>query len=377
MSNLLQFGDSLKLASFFGLFPCYFDKDGKLQARNRWAFYLRSLFFSMIPIGGVVFSTWYLLKAAPGGATLYQYLQWYVAGSPTFLDKVAFYAPVILTVINGIAQIFVIGSKANTNVCLQEKFEEMPKGSQDSWNIYKNVILIFGSWLCLCLGTLVLHWRICKDNEIPFIAGIIASATQCLTFLYFMSALAVFLVVFQSRVENFLCWNRWLQRNLKYQTLVTCGNEYIEALNYANGIGASTMFYFCFSITLLSIAVFFRAFSFGLDLYNTESMNWDDYVFGSCFVFFGATQSLLLYLLVLGSHKIVAENGTLLDEIERFRVMENVPAHCPAMNYLMKRLQAFEGFSANDYFYLNKPLITGILANFITYFIILVQFKLS
>ena len=141
-STLLQFGDSLKLASFFGLFPCYFDEDGKLQARNRWAFYLRSLFFSLIPIGGIVFSTWYLIKAAPEGATVYQYIfQWYAAGSPTFLDKAAFYTPVILTVVNGIAQIFFIGSKAKTNVCLQEKFEYMPKGSQDSWNIYKNLIL--------------------------------------------------------------------------------------------------------------------------------------------------------------------------------------------------------------------------------------------
>ena len=192
-----------------------------------------------------------------------------------------------------------------------------------------------------------------------------------------MSALAVFLVVFQSRVENFLCWNRWLQRNIKYQTLVTCGKEYMQALNYANEIGASTMLAFCFSITLMSIAVFFRAFSFGLDLYMSKEMNWDDYVFGTCFVIFGATQSLLLYLLVLGSQKIVDENEVLLDEIETTRVLEKWPMDCPALHYLLKRLQAFQGFSANDYFYLNKPLLTGIVANFVTYFIILVQFKLG
>ena len=191
-----------------------------------------------------------------------------------------------------------------------------------------------------------------------------------------MAALAVFLVVFQSRVENFLCWNRWLQRNIKYQTLVTSGKDYMEALNYANEIGASTMLAFCFSITLMSIAVFFRAFSFGLDLYLSKRMNWDDYVFGSCFVIFGATQSLLLCLLVLGSQKIVDENEVLLDEIETVRVLENIQ-NCPKLDFLMKRLQAFQGFSANDYFYLNKPLLTGILANFVTYFIILVQFKLG
>ena len=243
--------------------------------------------------------------------------------------------------------------------------------------MYNLLFRIFGSWIMLCIGTLLLHKKMCEDHGIPFTVGIILTATQVFLFLYFISALVIFLVVFQSRVENFLCWNRWLQKNLNYQTLVTSGKEYIEALNYANEIGASTMLAFCFSITLLSIAVFFRAFSFGLDVYMNEAMEWDDYVFGTCFLIYGLAQSFLLYLLVLSSHKIVEQNEALLEEIESTRVLEKWPMDCPALHYLMKRLQSFQGFSANDYFYLNKPLITGILANFVTYFIILVQFKLS
>ena len=207
-------------------------------------------------------------------------------------------------------------------------------------------------------------------------AGIILTASQGALFMYSFAALAVFLVVFQCRVENFVCWNRWLQRNIKYQTLTSSGNDYVDALNYANEIGASTMFGFSVSITLMSIAVFFRAFSFGLDLYAGKSMEWNDYVFGPVFLLFGGTQVLLLILLVFSSQKIVDGNEALLDEIEKVRVLEKWP-QCQAMEYLMKRLQAFQGFTASDYYYLNKPLLTAILANFVTYFIILVQFKLG
>ena len=40
-------------------------------------------------------------------------------------------------------------------------------------------------------------------------------------------------------------------------------------------------------------------------------------------------------------------------------------------------LGEFQGFHGNNYFVLEKPLLTSITANFITYLIILVQFKVS
>ena len=40
-------------------------------------------------------------------------------------------------------------------------------------------------------------------------------------------------------------------------------------------------------------------------------------------------------------------------------------------------LAEFQGFHGNNYFVLGKPLLTSITANFITYLIILVQFKVS
>ena len=47
----------------------------------------------------------------------------------------------------------------------------------------------------------------------------------------------------------------------------------------------------------------------------------------------------------------------------------------PYFDRIIRFSNKFDGFNANDYFVLNKPLLIGMLANFVTYFIILVQFS--
>ena len=105
-------------------------------------------------------------------------------------------------------------------------------------------------------------------------------------------------------------------------------------------------------------------------------IEWTEVVFGGAFCFFGLTQTILLYYIILGSQKVVDENEVLMDKIENARIIEKWSNDCATLNYGLKRLQAFQGFSGGDYFYLNKPLITGIAANFVTYFIVLVQFRI-
>ena len=48
-----------------------------------------------------------------------------------------------------------------------------------------------------------------------------------------------------------------------------------------------------------------------------------------------------------------------------------------ARGYLIHKVAEFQGLDANGYVTLGKPLLTSIFASFITYLIILVQFKIS
>ena len=134
---------------------------------------------------------------------------------------------------------------------------------------------MFCSWMCLVIGTFVLNWTMCRDQGIPHLAGVINTATQGLTFLYCFSRLTIFGITHQSRVENFVSWCKWLQMNANYQTFITCGYEYIKALEYATEIGSSILFVFCTNITILTILVFYRAFSFFLGEFDLKL--WDSF----------------------------------------------------------------------------------------------------
>ena len=48
-----------------------------------------------------------------------------------------------------------------------------------------------------------------------------------------------------------------------------------------------------------------------------------------------------------------------------------------AHEFAIKQMESFQGYNGYGYFTLGKPILTGILANFATYLIILIQFKTS
>ena len=58
-------------------------------------------------------------------------------------------------------------------------------------------------------------------------------------------------------------------------------------------------------------------------------------------------------------------------------INENNLSEAQAQNRLISLLDEFKGFDANGYATLGKPLLSSIFANFITYVIILIQFRIS
>ena len=93
-----------------------------------------------------------------------------------------------------------------------------------------------------------------------------------------------------------------------------------------------------------------------------------------CWIY-GILHAYLLFCVVTSSQEMIKENQRLLESIEDKIAFGWISKEDPYLIKIMKFLQKFDGFSANDYFTLNKSLLIGMLANFVTYFIILVQFS--
>ena len=84
----------------------------------------------------------------------------------------------------------------------------------------------------------------------------------------------------------------------------------------------------------------------------------------------------MLYEFCIRSQNIVEEHEKLLETLESNHAYLNKMEE-PIMKKMVKRLEKFTGFTALHYFNVNKSLLTSILANFLTYFIVLVQFGMS
>ena len=82
---------------------------------------------------------------------------------------------------------------------------------------------------------------------------------------------------------------------------------------------------------------------------------------------YGTIQIYVVFNVVISSQNVIKEHEMLSESICEKKTR--------GYDKIIRFLNKFDGFNANDYFTLNKPLLIGMFANFVTYFIILVQFS--
>ena len=137
----------------------------------------------------------------------------------------------------------------------------------------------------------------------------------------------------------------------------------------------------CFCLGAL-IFIFYRFLAFFIGNYHF-SFSLTIFVIG-----FGGISLFMIYFLlfdIIVSQYVIDEVKYLTVVLESLPVQENQMVfinneNYPAMyvrNLMVKKLESFVGFDAGGFVTLNKGLISGITANFITYLIVLIQFKTS
>ena len=81
---------------------------------------------------------------------------------------------------------------------------------------------------------------------------------------------------------------------------------------------------------------------------------------------------ILLYYINVLSHEV---NGNLSELKNSISLSSHI---CFEDKYqLIERMNSFDGFDANGYFTLGKQHLTSIVSNFVTFIIVLIQFKMA
>lgn len=169
----------------------------------------------------------------------------------------------------------------------------------------------------------------------------------------------------------------------------------ITSLEYFNNLGhlldilklASKTFsrhvFICISIgMLIVILLVFRSVSFAL---SGQSFSAALICFVIGFACFTITIIFLIISLNITSAYLENEVCKLRESLNNRVFLEHVQVYIKgqivsakeAKHIMIENLKDYNGYDGLGYFNLGRPLLTGIMANFATYFIVLVQFKLT
>ena len=141
---LSKFFFILKIASFFGIFPCSIKEKGAWKAKS--ALFCRTSWFllALLVNSGCVISIWILISNAKDEFTLLDYFAAFFKDSPTMLDKLTFGGPIITSYSIGSILAFQLGGKGKTFELLATRtFAYMPKLKNEAklWPLIQKVVL--------------------------------------------------------------------------------------------------------------------------------------------------------------------------------------------------------------------------------------------
>lgn len=198
--------------------------------------------------------------------------------------------------------------------------------------------------------------------------------------LFFVLMLSQFFILYFQ-----LCYNI---KNLLIDFKID-GKSSAEVLKFASKINKSvrmtSSFFSVQCFTFIAMALILMISNAYLLLDYALSSKTSEYWFVQVTFFLGSLCSaLVLWILNKQSEDIKQDLGKLKEDIRNISVIddfveinENFHLESYARQNLIDTLSDFQGFDACGFATLGKPLLSSIFANFITYLIILIQFKIS
>ncbi len=156
----------------------------------------------------------------------------------------------------------------------------------------------------------------------------------------------------------------------------------VQVLEQSNQAFAGPVFYSTFCLSLAIICSMFRCLAYVLTSLPTDY----DIIFAALLcLFFFILMTYLVIAMNMISQKIIDAKDDLVKHLRQKTVQDNnlvtlngwlIPKK-DGHEFAIASLETFQGFTGLGFFALSKALLTGILSNFATYLIILVQFKMT
>ncbi len=172
--------------------------------------------------------------------------------------------------------------------------------------------------------------------------------------------------------------------NAKISRIFIDSRKLAAVLHRTSDLFAYHSFFMMSVMVLAEISSTYRIIAFFID--SPEFNAWLVFMIAG-FVLYSTCMAIGMYFMTHIVQQVEDENKLLIAAISNItdEANPNMKIQCDqgtcsfnlARNQVLHCLKGFEGFSALDFFYLKKSLISSIFANFVTYLIIMLQFKVT
>ena len=255
---------------------------------------------------------------------------------------------------------------------------------QNDTNLFDNISFLFDNEKSLTNKQMhLVHketYSLDNDNHFGYYLVQIACFAWIPYVLFFVLMLSQFFILYCQ-----LCYNI---KNLLIDFKMD-GKSSAEVLRFASKIIKSvrmiSSFFSVQCFTYIAMALIFMISNAYLLLDYALSSRTSEYWFVQATFFLGSLcPALVLWILNKQSEDIKQDLEKLKEDIRNISVIDdfveingNFHLESYARQNLIDTLSEFQGFDACGFVTLGKPLLSSIFANFITYLIILIQFKIS
>ena len=258
--------------------------------------------------------------------------------------------------------ICIIQQNGSKNAQINEKaLEEKTKNSLLKVSFY--IILLQSGVLLITIGAMKQVHSGINISELVTNAYIITY----LAYNFVTLAPTLTFVIIYFNLTNFLyIWCDEIMNNKSDDNLLQKAKHFIEELNNIAQHFAHFLFWI---ISINQVVVIFLGYITISVFISEELKHWETICVFVGFVLFDLA-------LIFGTFILCHTSESLANKVQELKkVILNIEFQTGQSNAVFLKLDEFQGFIANGYFTLNHSLITSLTTNFLTFLVILVQFK--
>ena len=364
------------ILKYFGVYPLQRYGEFELKVTKSFSFWLR-YFFAWLLISSLIGATNYYIQNVVS-------TQDQVLGAmeeivfTSLMSMVASVGSLVLSGFLHLTTIISVKKMATYLVDVQEYCNEhliinqpyfTTNMKRTNWKLVLSLFIIFSSQASIVIGMWHQIFSL-LDLDMAWLWFVIVTIQQILWITFCFCPLFYFIFVYGEITSLMMAWCDDLTTLENISTITEEAYHLAKCIEKVGKSFSGPLFWIISNMLTALIVWVFNTINLFLNI-QLATIHWNELalIFGSLLSCFYV--SFVLFFLCKNSENLISKVQFVNLKIVDFKMVN------AEIETIYGLLDKFKGFNANGYFVVNSSLLTGMVANFVTYSVILIQFRQS